>query len=550
MTIKLKITVEVEPDIFEEAKRKAARKLSRRVKIPGFRPGKAPYQVVLRQFGEPAIIEDALEFLVEDIYPKVIEESEIKPYGPGKLDNVASMDPPILEFVVPLDAEVTLGDYKSIEKTYEPVEVSDQDVEDVIKDLQDRQAILEPVERPVEEGDVVTVSISGERKDVEDDQDPILVKDRETPVLVLPEDSKNEQEWPYPGFSRVLIGMSVGDEKTTTHTFSDESDYEELRGVEAGFTFNVNEIKKRVLPEANDEFASTVGEYETLETLRAAIRESLEMQAKDSYNEDYDDEILKEAVEQSEFKYPPQMLEDEIDQVIHNLENRLKQQNLDLDLYLKTREIDMDGLKEEARSTAETRLKRSLLLYELAQAENIVVETDEVQKETIRTLDALTRSISKQDAKKLANESSVRNVMNNVMADLLARKAVERLRSLASGISLEEEVAEEEAAEEPAEAEQAPVDEEAQVEATAIEATTVAETSAKEDEAAQIPEATGSQAPVTEATLAPVAEEPKVAKPRKARTPKAKAATPEVESPPAEAENPEPSPSAQADPED
>ena len=533
----VKITVEVEPDIFEEAKRKAARKLSRRVKIPGFRPGKAPYQVVLRQFGEPAIIEDAIEFLVEDIYPKVIEEFEIKPYGPGMLDNVASMDPPVLEFVVPLDAEVTLGDYKSIEKTYEPDEVSDQDVEDVIKDLQDRQAILEPVERPVEEGDVVTVSISGERKDIEDDQNPTLVKDRETPVLVLSEDSKNEQEWPYPGFSRVLIGMSVGDEKTTSHTFSDESEYEELRGVEAAFTFIVKEIKKRVLPEANDEFASTVGEYETLEALRADIRESLEMQAKDSYNEVYDDEILKEAVEQSEFKYPPQMLEDEIDQVIHNLENRLKQQNLDLDLYLKTREMDMDGLKEEARPTAEIRLKRSLLLYELAQAENIVVGTDEVQKETIRTLDALTRSLSKQDAKKLANESSVRNVMNNVMADLLARKAVEKLRSLASGIPLEEEVAE---------AEQAPAGE-MPVEDTAVEATTVAEASAQEDKDAQIPEAANSQSPVPETTLAPVAEKPKAAKPRKARTPKAKAAIPEVESAPAEVENPEPSPSAEAD---
>lgn len=523
----VKLTVEVEPDVFEEAKRKAARKLSRRAKIPGFRPGKAPYQVVLRQFGESAIIEDAIEFLVEDIYPKVIDEAGIKPYGPGTLDNIAQMDPPVLEFVVPLDAVVTLGDYHSIEKPYEPEEVSDQDVEDVIKDLQDRQAILEPVERPVEEGDVVTVTISGNRVEVDEDEDPSLVSDRETQILVLPEGEDKEHEWPYPGFSRELIGMSIGDEMTSSHTFSEESEYEELQGVQADFEFSVSEIKKRVLPEANDEFASTVGEYENLEALRKAIRESLEMQAKETYNDEYDDEILKEAVEQSEFKYPPQMLEEEIDQVVHNLEHRLNQQNLDMDLYLKTRELDMDGLREETRPTAESRLKRSLLLYELAQAENIEVGTDEVQSETIRTLDFLTRSLSKQDAKKLANENSVRNVMNNVMADLLARKAMERLRSITSGISFEEEAADEQG--------------EAEAEDTLVEDAAVSETTVEpaEGSTAEIP-------PVDQAKV------------EEAVTPDEKAPEAEAEANPTSeatiieqvAESPEPSSSGEAENED
>jgi hypothetical protein len=196
----------------------------------------------------------------------------------------------------------------------------------------------------------------------------------------------------------------------------------------------------------NDEFASTVGEFENLDTLRAAIRESLELQAKDTYTEAYDEEILQEVIDQAEFKYPPQMLEDEVEQVIRNLQNRLSQQNLDMDLYLKTRAMDMDGLREEVRPTAETRLKKSLVLYELAQAEKVEVGSDEVQTETIRTLDFLTRSLSKKEAKKLSNENSVRNVMNNIMADLLARKAMERLRAIASGISPEEEPVEEQAA--------------------------------------------------------------------------------------------------------
>jgi trigger factor len=442
----VKLTVEVDKDLLEEAKRNAARKLSRRVKIPGFRPGKAPYQVVLRQFGEAAILEDAIEILVDEVYPKVIEQAEIKPYGPGRLENIASTEPPILEFVVPLDAEVKLGDYASIQKTYQPDEVSDQDIEDAINNLQDHHAILEPVERPVEEGDIVTVTISGERKITEAGEEPILVENYEKQVLVHPEGEENEKEWPYPGFAREPLGMNIGDEKTTTYTFPEESDFENLRGAETSFTFKVKEIKTRILPEVNDEFASTVGEFENLDTLRAAIRESLELQAKDTYTEAYDEEILQEVIDQAEFKYPPQMLEDEVEQVIRNLQNRLSQQNLDMDLYLKTRAMDMDGLREEVRPTAETRLKKSLVLYELAQAEKVEVGSDEVQTETIRTLDFLTRSLSKKEAKKLSNENSVRNVMNNIMADLLARKAMERLRAIASGISPEEEPVEEQAA--------------------------------------------------------------------------------------------------------
>ena len=160
-----KLIVEVEPEQMEEMKRRAALKLSRRVKIPGFRPGKAPYPVIVRTIGDATIAEEALELLVEDIYPKVIKEAEIEPYGPGKLEKVASMEPLTLEFVIPLDAKVTLGDYRSMRKSYEPKPVTDQDVEDAIKELQERQALVEPVERAAEEGDVVTVRLSGERKD-------------------------------------------------------------------------------------------------------------------------------------------------------------------------------------------------------------------------------------------------------------------------------------------------------------------------------------------------------------------------------------------------
>jgi len=450
----VKLTVEVEPDSFESAKRRAARYISRKTKIPGFRPGKAPYQVVVRQIGEATIIEEALELLVKDIYPEIIDEAEIQPYGPGQLENVVSMDPPILEFVVPLEAVVELGDYHSISHPYEPKQITEKDVNNVLDDLRDRQAILEPVERPAQENDVVFVHLSGIRKDVKEGEDPNLVSERSLNVTIKPQAMRTESEeadsevadskentsteWPFPGFSRQLIGHSAGDELTLTHTFSEASDFESLRGTDAEYYVTLEEVKSRTLPELNDEFATTLGEYETIEDLRKDIHSSLEQQSLQAYNEEYDTKILDEAIDQATIKYPPQMLEREIDSVIHNLGHRLEEQNLDMELYLKTRDMDMDALKEEARPVAESRLKRSLFLFELAKAEHIEVEQEELQTETLRTMDSLAHSLSEKEAKQLNNREVFSNVVGSIMVDMLTQQSIERLRKIASG-QLEEE---------------------------------------------------------------------------------------------------------------
>lgn len=436
----VKLTVEVEPEKMEQAKKTAARQIARQVKVPGFRPGKAPYQVIVRQVGEEAIIEEALEVLVKDIYPKVLDEAEIQPYGPGQLENVVSTDPPVLEFVVPLQAEVILGDYRSMEKAYEPPAVTDDQVEQVLKDLQSRQAVLEPADRPVQEGDMAYVRISAERVNPEEGQDPILVRERSIPFIVRGEDTPEDEpeEWPFPGFSRQLIGLTKNDEKVIEHRFSEETDFQSLRGVEARFKIVVEDVKSRILPELNDEFAASVGEFETMDELRKEIRSSLEQQVTDSYDESYDEELIEEAVEQSVIKYPPQMLEREIDSVIHNLEHRLEEQNMDLDLYLKTRQIDMEDLKEEVRPVAESRLKRSLFLYELAEAEQIQVGQEDLQMETLRTLETLSQTLPEKEARRLGNRDVIGSLMSSVMADLVTRRSMERLRKIASG-QLEEE---------------------------------------------------------------------------------------------------------------
>lgn len=480
-----KLIVELENEPLEDAKRRAARKLAKQVKIPGFRPGKAPYNVIVRHVGEGAILEEATEILVNDFYPKAIEEADLHPYGPGELENIPSMDPPKFEFVVPLRAEVTLGEYKEIRIPYEPKEVKVEDVDAVLTDMRNRQAVSEPVERAAQEGDIVYMHLSGERKQAEEGQDPTLIKDRSFSVIINPEGEEHDDEWPFPGFSRNLIGLQAGEQKDISYTFSDETPYESLRGIEAEYHLTVDEVKARTLPELDDEFAQSIGEYETLEDLTGAIRSSLEEQAEQTYNEDYDDQLLDELVGKSTIKYPPQMLEREVDEVIDSLKSRLQQQNLDIDLYLKTREMDMEGLKEEARPVAVKRLERALVLLELSEAEEIQVKPEEVQDETTRTMNQIAQALPKKEVYKLSNRDVVSNLVGNIMMDMVTDRTLERLRKIARG---EAEETEEAAAED---AESAP-------EADAAE--TAEETASETPAAPEDEETTGQE---TEATSTP-----------------------------------------------
>ena len=429
----VKLTVEVEPDSVDTAKRKAARHIAQRTKIPGFRPGKAPYQVVLRQYGEAAIIEDAIEHLIDEIYPLVIEEVGIKPYGPGKLENVSSMEPMVLEFIVPLQAEVTLGDYSNIRVPYAPPETSQEAIEELLGELRERQAVLEPVERPAQSGDVVSVYIRGERVNPEEGQNPVITEEMPASMLVQDETVPlNPNEWPYPGFSVNLMGVSTGDEITVEQILPDDLEFKDLQGVSARFFVRVEDIKSRTLPELDDDFAQMVSDKDTMEALLTDIRGMLDFQGKQDYLDEYDSQVLDAAIEITGYKYPPQLIENEIDQFIENFKRRLKAEEMDFDLYLKARNTDLNGLREEVRPDAEKRARRSLMLFEIARVEDFQVNRGELQKRTSQTINQMTRNLSKKDASKFYDSGVFQNVVSNIMADMLSVRAVEYLRAIAS----------------------------------------------------------------------------------------------------------------------
>ncbi len=430
----VKLTVQIDPAKLEEAKHRAARQISQRKKIPGFRPGKAPYAIIVRNLGEETILEEALDLLVKDIYPQVIEEAKIKPYGPGSLENMPKLDPPTFEFVVPLEPEVTLGEYKQVRIPYKLKSITKKDINKVLEDLRERQVVLEPSEQPAQEGDQVYVKLSITRLNPAEGEIPSLVKDRRMPVVISPAGSEDKSEWPFPGFSQKLLGVKVGEELTFNYTYPKNSDYKELREKETEVHVMVEEIKKRILPELNDEFAQSVGDqYENMQALTDDVRKSLEKAAKEEYDRAYDDKIMAELVKGTTLKYPPQMLEREIDLYLHQLEDRLAEQKLDLDTYLKMRKMDSAGLRAETKPLAEERLKHTLVLLEIAKAENIKVENSELESESMRTLDELGRMMPPDKAKKTLTNEFVRGMIGNIGADLLVQHTWAYLESVARG---------------------------------------------------------------------------------------------------------------------
>ncbi|MCB2180364.1 trigger factor [bacterium] len=485
-THEAKLTVTVETDQFEGAKKKAAKQLAKKYKIPGFRPGKAPYAIVVKHLGDASITEQAISNLIDEVYPKAIEEADVSPYGPGSLEEMPSMDPPTFEFKVPLAPEIELPDYKELRVEFTPKEVTEENIQEVIENLRDSQAAIDNVERPIEEGDMVYIVLSGTRKGESDPDKKVLLEERRYPVIVEKKDADQESEYPFPGFSRKLIGLSVGNKKTFQHTFKDDYEFEDLRGVTGMYKVSIEEVKGRSLPEVNDDFAKSVGNYETLDVLKEDITTTLTEQFEADQTSAYESEIMDSLVADAKIKYPPQMLEDEIDDFIHDLEHQLSHQGLNIDLYLKSRGLEMSGLRDEVKEQAENRMKRGLILMEVAKQEEIAIPNEEINARVQRTIQEVAAYYSEEEAKRLGSGANLESLRSRIATDEVITRTLKLLRDTAMGKTQEEpETAEESITEAASETEEEEPVEEKAAEAVAETAeATEPEASPSEDETA------------------------------------------------------------------
>jgi trigger factor len=423
----LEMTVEVPQENLEAALHGAARRLGSRTKIPGFRPGKAPYEIILKKLGDETVFDEALDSLGQEVYRKALEDSQIEPYAPGTLEEVISRSPLVLRYTVPLAPNVELGDYRSLRLDYQAPTVDDQAVADLMEELRQSQALIEPADRPAQLSDVVIVDVLGELQDQADHDtekaDGKLLDEKAVSVLLA-----ESTDWPIPGIAEHLLGITAGEERSFDYAFPEDYGNESLRSLQAHFSLKCLEVKSRFVPEWSDDLARNIGDFDDLLSLRVKVRQDLEEQARRQAEADYAKEVIDKAVEQAEVSHPPLLLQEEVDGMLKDFERRLRSQHLTLQDYLKIEGRTEQEMRQEFEPQARERLKRALVLGRVVELENLEVQDDEISVE----LDRLSAPMADQAAE-LRKVLDTPGGRRRIALDLLTDKAVQLLAQIARG---------------------------------------------------------------------------------------------------------------------
>ncbi|HAX68481.1 MAG TPA: trigger factor, partial [Anaerolineae bacterium] len=315
----VKLVVEVDPAKMETYKKRAATKISSRGSIPGFRPGKAPYHIVVRTYGEGAITEQAVDLFIDAEYSNILKEADVNPGASGTLENIESLEPPKFVFRVPLAPEVDLGDYHAVRMEYEWNAPDQAAVDAALEDLRQMYASTETVERAIEVGDYVLLDVTSETPEV-----------NRTGFATFVRNEDRDTEWPYNGFAKELVGLKSGESKTIEHTFPEDWELEDLRGKTVSIEATIKTVRGVTLPELNDDFAKTTGAGETLEQLKEAVKKDVEARSQNEYDDKYFVDLLEKLKEGVTIKFHEHTLEHEGEHVLNELANRLSQQGMDL----------------------------------------------------------------------------------------------------------------------------------------------------------------------------------------------------------------------------
>ncbi len=443
-----KLTVDYSEKEFEGFKIRAAKRIAKNAKIPGFRPGKAPYNVIVNHYGENIIIEEAIDVLLDDDYGKILEQAEVEPSEQGSLETIESYDPPKLVFMIPLEPEIDLGEYREIRKPYELEEFDVNNVDDFITNLRRNSATIVPADHPAKEGDLVYFNLSGKFVDVEDDEEATITDKTPQQAIIPAKGDASEQEWPFSGFARELIGIEGGAAKEIKHTFADDYETEDYRGKSAVFTVEAQSVKELELPELDEEFIKTMGDYETPEDFRKAIEENLRSEHQESYDRDYFNELMAEIIENATLNFPPQMLAHEEKHVLEDIKSRLENQKINFETYLKLRDTDEETfMKEEVQPAARQRLERSLVTDALIEAEGLKLDQDMLKEQVNGVMTEVFYSGNFQEMQKqMGKEEFSRAISMAGVQRTINTQLENRLKLIATGQPIPEEKVDEEEA--------------------------------------------------------------------------------------------------------
>lgn len=416
----VKLTFEVSAEDFAKAINNVFKKNAKRFNIPGFRKGKAPKAIVEKYYGEGVFYEDAINSVLPEAYESAVKEAELDVVARPEIDveEIKKGEPVVFTALVTTKPEVKLGDYKGIEVEKTDYTVTDEDVQKDLEESRKRNARLVSVDdRAVENGDIAVIDFEGF-------VDGVAFAGGKGEGYELEIGSGTF----IPGFEDQLIGAKVDDLVDVNVKFPEEYHAEELKGKDALFKVKVNEIKFRELPELNDDFASEISDFDTLEEYKADLKKKLEEKAKDKAKNEKENKVIEKAVENAEFEIPEAMLESQIDRMVNDFAQRLQYQGMNMDVYMQYTGQTAEGIREQFKDQAKHQLSGSLVLEEIAKQENIEVGPEEIElhlvdmaKKYNMELDKLKELISDEEKDNIAKDL----VLQKTIA-MLADSAVEK----------------------------------------------------------------------------------------------------------------------------
>jgi trigger factor len=429
------LQIEVEPEAVEKATQRAYQSLASRVKIPGFRPGKAPRYLVERYVGGADVLrQEGIERAIPDAYREALTQADVQPIDQPEIE-VVSTDPLKIKATVSVQPTVEPGEYRSIRVPKLPVDVPYERINDTIERLREQHTQWTPVERAAQAGDRVTADVVGTIGATPTLYDPAgqpimnteggeeLLNSKNAEIEVNP-----ESQAPVPGFHEQLVGVRPQSEKRFVLSLPADWPNEAQRSKSVLFQVQVHEVKEGKAPALNDEFARSVGpEYETFEALREDIRNRLRAQLEHDAEHAYEDSVIKAAVEQAKIEMPPALVRRENERLVRNFEQSLARQRLSLDQYLQLTKKSADELREELRPQAEANLRSFLLLREIGNAEGVQIAPHEIDAEIERMLGTVVDEEQKQ-ARQILERPEQRE---DIEASLWHRKVVRMLMDVA-----------------------------------------------------------------------------------------------------------------------
>ncbi len=432
--VTLEFTVSKED--FEKAVNKAYLKAKNNINIQGFRKGKAPRHIIEKKYGKSIFYDDALDFAVQEAYPTAVTELKLDVIDSPKIDveKFEEGEDLVITAEVEVMPEVELPQYKGVEVVKTEIKVSDEDVEKELKDIQEKNARIVEVERPVEKGDFLTIDYAGF---VGEEQ--FEGGTAENQALEIGSNSF------IPGFEEQLIGKNKEEEVTVNVTFPEEYHAENLKGKDAVFNVKIHEIKAKELPEIDDEFAKDVSEFDTLEELKADTRKVLEQKASDSVKISNDNNVVTKIVNDTNLDVPEVLIQREIDYLGRTYEQQFRQQGFSGKEYDDLINNFVNQYKEGARNQAEFNVKAELVLEALIKKEGIQVTEEEFNEEVDKIVKSYQVEENRLDAFK---DSLIQSSRNYIEETLQKRKVIDMLVENAVFVDAPIVAAEEKTAEE------------------------------------------------------------------------------------------------------